>query len=76
MVHLILHSALPDPGFISFVFPGQSLLLPTLDRDMALYALEDKRMKFGSEFVQMWSVPIGWETPGLEKFLDRDRQGL
>lgn len=76
MVHLVLHSGLPDPGPISFVFPGQSLILATLDEEIAHLVLEDERSKISPEFVQMWSVPVGWETPGLEKFLDRDRQGL
>ncbi len=75
MVHLVFRSGLPDPGPISFVFPGQSLILATLDREMGLYALEDRRMETDPAVVHMWSVPVGWEAPGLEAFLDRDRQG-
>lgn len=75
LVHLVLHSALPDPGPISFVFPGQDLILATLDKEIARLVLEDERSKISPDFVQMWSVPVGWEAPGLEDFLDRARPG-
>lgn len=75
LVHLVLHSALPDPGLISFVFPGQDLILATLDEEIARLVLEDERSRISPEFVQLWSVPVGWEVPGLEDFLDRARGG-
>lgn len=74
-VHLVFHGALTDPGPISFVFPGQSLILATLDQEMAHLFLEDERERIRPERVQMWSVPVGWEAPGLEEFLEQVHQG-
>lgn len=71
----MFHGALTDPGPISFVFPGQSLILATLDQEMAHLFLEDERERIRPEWVQMWSVPVGWEAPGLEEFLEQVHQG-
>jgi len=72
---MVPSSALPDPGPISFVFPGQDLILATLDEKIARLVLEDERSRRSPEFVQLWSVPVGWEAPGLEDFLHQARGG-
>lgn len=69
LVHLVFVGQLTPEDGIKFVFPGQSLALATLDEEKARQELNRERAIHGEDFVHLWSVPIGWEVPGLHKFL-------
>lgn len=69
LVHLVFLGQLTPEDGIKFVLRGQSLALATVDEEKARQALSRERTIHGENFVHLWSVPIGWEVPGLHKFL-------
>lgn len=72
LVHLVFLGQLTPEDGIKFVSRGQSLALATVDEEKAQQALIRERAIHGEGFVHLWSVPIGWEVPGLHQFLDSE----
>lgn len=70
LIHLVFLGRLTPEDGIRFVFPGQSLALVTVDGGRARRELKRERAIHGEDFVQLWSVPLGWEIPGLRGFLE------
>lgn len=76
MVHLVFLGRLAPEDGIRFVFPGQSLGLATLREEKARKELVHERAVHGEDLVHMWSVPLGWEVPGLHEFLGRGKRNV
>lgn len=76
IVHLVFAGVRRDPNSIIFSIPGNALAHVTLDEEEAEIALGVERLTHSEDHVQLWSLPVGWESSELREFLRNNWAGV